>query len=292
MVSYTGLEGNSVNHDQARRWRQKLRLIVFGVNTRAGKAFDVGLLWAILFSVALVILESVPAIGAAHGKALRGAEWFFTILFTLEYGLRIWIARRRRAYVTSFFGVIDLLAILPTYVVAFVTGSHSLSVVRAIRLIRLFRVFKLVRHLKEAHDLIRAMKASRPKLVVFISVVLTVALVFGTIMYLLEGEEAGFTSIPTAIYWAVVTMTTVGYGDIAPQTAIGQFLALCLMILGYAIIAVPTGIVSVEFSRVDRRLLPRRECPKCLRKGHERGARFCNFCGATLVLADSVGGKR
>ena len=271
-----------MTRDQARRLRQKLRLIIFGVNTPAGKAFDVALLWAILLSVALVILESVPAIEAAYGGVLRAAEWVFTILFTIEYGIRIWIARRRRAYVTSFFGITDLLAVLPTYIVAFVTGSHSLSVVRGIRLIRVFRVFKLVRHLSEARNLMLALKASWPKIVVFISAVLTVALIFGTVMYLLEGKEAGFTSIPTAIYWAVVTMTTVGYGDIAPRTALGQFLALCLMILGYAVIAVPTGIVSVEFSRANRRQTTQRKCPKCMRNGHERGARFCYFCGSTL----------
>ena len=264
---------------RADRLHFKLRHVIFGVGTPAGKAFDVGLLWAILLSVLVVVLESVPAIQAAYGGILRIAEWGFTILFTIEYALRLWTAARRRAYMISFFGLVDLLAILPTYLSAIIAGSQSLAVVRGLRLIRVFRVLKLVRHLKEARALTRALKASRPKIVVFLTGVLSIAVIFGTVMYLVEGDAAGFTSIPTSIYWAVVTMTTVGYGDIAPQTPLGQFLALCLMILGYAIIAVPTGIVSAELTRAGSRERRPQSCPSCSRRTFSRRARFCSACG-------------
>ena len=254
-------------------------MVIFGVGTRWGKFFDVALLWAILLSVAAVLLESVEAIQAAYGLALRIAEWVFTLLFTIEYGLRLWSARRRLAYVTSFFGIVDLLALLPTYLSQIVTGSQSLLAVREVRLLRVFRVLKLVRHLKEAAALTRALRASRPKIVVFLAGVLSVAVMFGTVMYLVEGDEAGFTSIPTSIYWAVVTMTTVGYGDIAPQTALGQLIALCLMILGYAIIAVPTGIVSAEMTRVGNRERSIPKCPTCGKRTRVADARFCSACG-------------
>ena len=259
--------------------RRRLRHIIFGVDTPSGKAFDVGLLWAILLSVAAVLLESVPAIRSAYGTPLRIAEWVFTILFTIEYGVRLWIAPRRLAYAISFYGLVDLLAILPTYVSAVFAGTQSLAVVRELRLMRVFRVLKLVRHLREFHALTRALRASRPKIVVFLTGVLSVAIIFGSVMYLIEGDEAGFTSIPTSIYWAVVTMTTVGYGDIAPRTALGQFVALCLMVLGYAIIAVPTGIVSAELTRFEFRNPSARTCPRC--QGLTLGPRdrFCRSCG-------------
>ena len=261
--------------------RAKLHRIIFGVDTPKGRAFDVALLWAILLSVATVLLESVPRIRASHGEVLRIAEWAFTVLFTVEYGLRLWTVRRPRTYAFSFFGIVDLLAILPTYLSALITGSQSLAVVREIRLLRVFRVLKLVRHMREARGLMQALRASRPKIVVFLTGVLSIAVIFGTVMYLVEGDEAGFTSIPTSIYWAVVTMTTVGYGDIAPQTPIGQFLALALMILGYAIIAVPTGIVSAELSRGGS-ALSARTCPGCSRTGHEADATYCKACGHRL----------
>ena len=262
----------------------RLHRIIFGVKTPAGKAFDVCLLWAILLSVLVVLLESVPAIQARYGLALRIAEWFFTILFTIEYGIRLWTVRHVRTYALSFFGIIDLLAIVPTYLSAFLTGSQSLAVVRAIRLFRIFRVLKLVRHLREASGLMQALRSSRAKIVVFLTGVLSIAIIFGTVMYLVEGDAAGFTSIPTSIYWAVVTMTTVGYGDIAPRTPLGQLLALVLMILGYAIIAVPTGIVSAELVRWERPVSSR-ACPDCGRKGHEPDAEYCRVCGSRLSVA-------
>ena len=266
------------------RLRARLHKIIFGVKTPAGKAFDVCLLWAILLSVLVVLLESVPTIREQYGLALRIAEWFFTILFTIEYGLRLWTVRHVRTYALSFFGIVDLLAILPTYLSAFVMGPQSLAAVRTIRLLRVFRVLKLVRHLQEAYGLMEALRASRPKIVVFLTGVISIAIIFGTVMYLVEGDDAGFTSIPTSIYWAVVTMTTVGYGDIAPQTPLGQLLALVLMILGYAIIAVPTGIVSAEIVRGER-AISSRACPHCGRKGHEPDAKYCRVCGIRLQVA-------
>ena len=265
--------------DLRHQLRRRLRHIIFGVDTPSGKAFDVGLLWAILLSVAVVLLESVPNIRLEYGAPLRIAEWVFTVLFSIEYGVRLWIAPRRLAYAFSFYGLVDLLAILPSYVSAVLAGTQSLAVVRALRLMRVFRVLKLVGHLREFHALSRALKASRPKIVVFLTGVLSVAITFGSVMYLIEGDDAGFTSIPTSIYWAVVTMTTVGYGDIAPRTALGQFVALCLMVLGYAIIAVPTGIVSAELARSDFPHLSARRCPQCQRRTLGPRDSFCSRCG-------------
>ena len=267
--------------------RKLIRYIIFGVNTPAGKLFDVCLLCVILLSVGVVLLESVPSIRSDFGMALRIAEWLFTILFTVEYGLRLWTALRPFRYATSFFGLVDLVAILPTYLSPFLSGSQSLAVVRELRLIRVFRVLKLVRHLSEAYALIRAVRASRPKIVVFLTGVLSVAVIFGTFMYLIEGDDAGFTSIPISIYWAVVTLTTVGYGDIAPQTALGQFLALCLMIVGYSIIAVPTGILSAELARADIREAGIRACRLCGHKTLEKGDRFCGHCGQRVDRDDA-----
>ena len=258
--------------------RSRLHKIIFGVKTPAGKAFDVCLLWAILLTVLAVLLESVPSIQERYGLALRIAEWFFTILFTIEYGLRLWTVGHARTYALSFFGIVDLLAILPTYLSAILIGSQSLAVVRTIRLLRVFRVLKLVRHLQEAHGLMQALRSSRPKIVVFLTGVLSIAILFGTVMYLVEGDDAGFTSIPAGIYWAVVTVTTVGYGDIAPRTPLGQILALVLMILGYAIIAVPTGIVSAELA-LGQRSVSSRACRACGQKGHEPDAAYCRTCG-------------
>lgn len=262
--------------------RAKIHEIVYGVDTPAGKAFDVLLLLAILLSVAAVLLESVPSIETQHGSALRIAEWTFTLLFTAEYAVRLWTIARVRSYALSFFGIVDLVAILPAYLSLLAPGSHSLLAVRALRLLRVFRVFKLVRHMREAYGLMAALRAARPKIVVFLGGVLTAAVVFGAVMYLIEGDAAGFTSIPTGIYWAVVTMTTVGYGDIAPRTALGQFLALVLMVLGYAVIAVPTGIVSAELTRAGPASAPRRACPGCARAEHDPDANFCKACGAEL----------
>ena len=262
--------------------RSSLHRIIFGVGTRAGTAFDLALLVAILLSVACVVLESVPEINARHGRSLRIAEWCFTIIFTIEYLLRLWTVAHPRSYALSFLGIVDLLSILPTYLSAFYSGSQSLAVVRGIRLLRVFRVLKLVRFVREASGLAAALYASRQKITVFVSGVICIAVVFGTVMYLVEGDESGFTSIPTSIYWAIVTMTTVGYGDMAPTTAFGRLLSGVLMILGYSMIVVPTGIVSAEMARSEFSSQHGRDCKGCRATGHAADARFCRICGKEL----------
>lgn len=263
-------------------WREYLHEIIFEADTPEGKAFDVALLWAILVSVLAVMLESVGSIRQAYGRELRWIEWFFTVLFTIEYGLRLASIRQPVRYARSFFGIVDLLAIVPTYLSLLVAGTHSLLVVRTLRLLRVFRVFKLVRYVGEAETLLKALRASRVKILVFLWAVLSIVVVIGTLMYLIEGEAHGFTSIPISIYWAVVTMTTVGYGDIAPQTVFGQVLASTLMIVGYAIIAIPTGIVSVEMANASREGVSTQACPACSKEGHDVGASFCKYCGERL----------
>ena len=268
-------------------FRERLGHIIFETETPAARGFDVVLLWLILLSVALVMLESVTSIRARYGETLRVLEWGFTVLFTVEYVLRIYTARKRWRYIRSFFGIVDLLAIIPTYLSLLVVGSQYLIVVRALRLLRVFRVFKLMRFLGEASTLQRALQASREKITVFIVTVLTLVVIVGSVMFLVEGPANGFNSIPISIYWAIVTLTTVGYGDISPQTPLGQFLSAVVMIMGFAIIAVPTGIVTSELSKADRE---QREgvCPNCGHGGHDLDAAFCKYCGADLE-ADVTG---
>jgi voltage-gated potassium channel len=225
--------------------------IIFESDTPAGKAFDVALLVFIVLSVLVVTLESVAWIRADYSALIKTAEWAFTILFTIEYALRIYCAPRRLHYVRSFYGIIDLISIIPTYLSLVIAGTQYALVIRSLRLLRVFRVLKLTHFLGEAEVLRKAMNQSAAKIIVFIGVVVTMVFIVGALMYLIEGPENGFTSIPTSVYWAVVTLTTVGYGDIAPQTVVGQTLATVVMIMGYGIIAVPTGIVSVEMSRAD-----------------------------------------
>ncbi|MEZ4387027.1 MAG: ion transporter [Candidatus Krumholzibacteriia bacterium] len=263
--------------------RARLHEIIFEADTPAGRHFDVLLIWSILFSVAAVMLESVRTIRAEHGTLLTGIEWFFTFLFTVEYVLRLSCIGRPMRYATSFFGVVDLLAIVPTYLSLFLPGSQYLLVIRVLRVLRIFRVLKLVQFLDEANIMGRAMRASARKIAVFIFTVLTLVVVFGSVMYLIEGERHGFTSIPRSIYWAIVTMTTVGYGDISPQTAVGQTVAAVVMMLGFAIIAVPTGIVASEFQRAERgRTVSTQACPQCSADGHDHDAAYCKRCGAAL----------
>jgi len=266
-------------------WRERVRIIIFEADTPAGKLFDVVLLALIVLSVLAVMLESVESIRAVWGRELRLAEWVFTALFTLEYGVRLVSVTRAWHYARSFFGVVDLLAVLPTYLSLLIPGAHSLLVIRALRLLRVFRVFKLAGYLGEANVLMDALRSSRRKVGVFLGTVLVLVLILGAAMYLVEGPTRGFTSIPRAMYWAIVTMTTVGYGDIAPQTVLGQVLAAIAMIVGYSIIAVPTGIVSAELVHADR--ITTRVCPVCLSEGHPRNARFCKDCGAGLAPAGS-----
>ncbi len=264
-------------------WRDELRQIIFEADTPAGKAFDVALLWVILASILAVMLESVSSVRSVHGTWLRAAEWGFTLLFTVEYGLRLVCATRAGPYARSFFGIVDLLAILPTYLSILLPGSQSLIVIRSLRLLRIFRVLKLGRFLGEMSLLMSALRSSRHKIVVFLGTVLILLLILGSAMYLIEGEEGGFTSIPTGVYWAIVTMTTVGYGDIAPVTAIGKVLASAVMILGFSIIAVPSGIVTAEIvEAVTQRPITTRVCPSCMREGHELNARYCKDCGVEL----------
>ena len=259
--------------------RERLYVVIFEHDTAAGRAFDVGLLWAVLLSVLAVMLESVDRVRVSAGAALRLSEWFFTLLFTVEYALRLYSAPGRWRYALSFFGAVDLIAILPTYLSLAIPGAQSLLVVRVLRLLRVFRVLKLVSFRGEADALWSAVKASMPKITVFLFAVLSVVVIVGSSMYLLEGPSHGFSSIPRAMYWAIVTLTTVGFGDITPKTPAGQILASILMILGYGIIAVPTGIVSAEMTRATNK---ERTCRGCGATDHQRDAEFCRRCGQPL----------
>ena len=265
-----------------RRWRSRLHEVIFEADTFAGKAFDLVLILSISLSVLAVVLDSVVSVHARWGDELLVVEWAFTILFTIEYALRIVAVRRPLRYAWSFFGVVDLLAILPTYISLVVPGSQYLLVIRVLRVLRIFRVLKLANYLKEARQLTAAMRSSRRKITVFLFTVLTLVVVLGSLMYMIEGEESGFTSIPQAVYWAIVTLTTVGYGDISPITPLGKALAAVVMILGYGIIAVPTGIVTVELSRASSGRVSTQACESCGAEGHDADAVHCKYCGARL----------
>jgi len=262
-------------------WRDKLFAIIFEAETPAGKWFDILLILSILASVFAVMLDSVSSIRMHHGVFLTSVEWFFTIVFTIEYVLRLFCVGRPMLYATSFFGIIDLMAIIPTYVSLFIPGSEYLLVVRILRILRIFRVLKLVQYMGEALILMKALRASSRKIIVFLFTVLTLVIILGSLMYLIEGAQNGFTSIPRSIYWAIVTLTTVGYGDISPQTNIGQMLAAGIMILGYSIIAVPTGIVTVELSHFSSKKA-NLSCRDCSAEGHDADAVFCKHCGSKL----------
>jgi voltage-gated potassium channel len=264
------------------RWRQDLHTVIFEADTRAGKAFDVLLIISILLSVAAVMLDSIGSVRAVYGNLLYGIEWFFTLLFTAEYVLRLLCVGRPSKYAASFFGAVDLLAIVPTYISLFLPGSQYLLAIRILRILRIFRILKLVPYLGEAALLMQAMRASGRKIAVFLYTVMTLVVIFGSLMYVIEGEGSGFTSIPLSIYWAIVTLTTVGYGDISPQTSLGQMVASVVMICGYAIIAVPTGIVTVEMSHLFGRKISTQACPECSAEGHDADAVHCRFCGARL----------
>ncbi|HEX2164269.1 MAG TPA: ion transporter [Thermoanaerobaculia bacterium] len=266
-------------------WRERLYVVVFEHGTPAGRAFDLALLFLIVASVVAVVLESVPSFRARWGAELLAVEWGFTALFTAEYVLRLLVVRRPAAYARSFFGVIDLLAVLPTYLRLLLPGSQVLLTLRAIRLLRVFRVLKLGHFLGEERVLVQALRASVRKIVIFLGAVLVIVLVTGALMYVVEGPGTGFTSIPASVYWAIVTITTVGYGDIAPQTPLGRLLAALVMMLGYGIIAVPTGIVTVEMGRASRPApaTAARRCAVCGLAGHDEDAAFCKRCGEELL---------
>ena len=269
-------------------WREEIYQVIFEADTPWGKAFDVALLWAILASVATICLDSVATFEARFHDLFFVAEWIFTALFSVEYILRIISVRRPLSYVFSFYGLVDLLSILPSYISLFVPGSQHLLVIRILRLLRVFRVLKLGRYVSESQVLMTAIKNSRAKITVFLFAVMTLVVVIGAAMYLIEGPENGFTSIPQSMYWAIVTLTTVGYGDVIPATVVGQMLSSVLMILGYGIIAIPTGIMTAELTSVARpRAVTTRTCPSCLSEGHESSSRFCCDCGEELLVADS-----
>lgn len=265
-------------------WRLKTHEIIFEAETPEGKVFDLLLIACIVGSLICVALESVEAIAAQYGPVLLALERGFTILFTVEYLLRLWSVVRPLRYATSFFGIVDLLAVLPTYLNTLLPGTRYFLVIRSLRLLRVFRVLKLARYMDESHLLMQALSASRIKISVFFFTVLNLISIISALMYVVEGSEHGFTSIPTSMYWTVVTLTTVGYGDISPQTPLGKGLAMMVMLLGYSIIAVPTGIVTAEMALAssDRRSSTK-SCPACGVDGHEPDARFCRVCGASLA---------
>jgi voltage-gated potassium channel len=263
--------------------RARLHTVIFEADTPAGRAFDLSLLLAIVASVVVVMLESVASVRARAGAELRALEWGFTLLFTVEYLLRLFSVRRPLRYAVSAFGLIDLLAILPTYLSVLIPGAQSLLVVRLLRLLRIFRVLKLAEYLLESRTLAQAMRASRRKIEVFLLVVVTIVVIVGALMYVIEGEKNGFTSIPLSIYWAVVTLTTVGYGDLAPVTTLGRMLSILLMLTGYGIIAVPTGIVTAELTRSSGHgPVSSQACPSCGLGAHEHDAVYCRRCGTKL----------
>lgn len=273
------------------KWKKKLHEIIYEADTPMGKWFDLTLFFVIILSVVLVMLESVKEIDAKYHDVLLILEWIITIFFTIEYVARIVSIRKPQRYIFSFYGIIDLLSTIPLYLSYLIAGSQVFLALRAFRLLRIFRILKLVKFIGEASQLKAALKASRTKIAVFIYVVLILSVIMGTVMYLIEDDAAGFTSIPRSIYWTIVTLTTVGYGDIAPQTTVGQFIATVIMILGYGIIAVPTGIVTVEFNKQSGKgktspsqqiHLNTQACPNCATEEHRDGAKFCYSCGSDL----------
>ena len=263
--------------------RAKIHEIIFEADTREGKLFDIVLMISIVISVIVVMLDSVAEYRDKYHNFFLYLEYFFTGLFTIEYVLRIYSIKKPINYITSFFGIIDLLSVLPTYLTVFIPGSQSLLIIRIFRLLRVFRVLKLSRYHYASYYLVNALRSARHKIFVFLSTVLTIVVIMGALMHLIEGPAAGFVDIPTSIYWAVVTITTVGFGDIVPLTAFGQFMSSVLMIIGYAIIAVPTGIITVEMTRRQHQdKINTICCPFCSKEGHESNAAYCKYCGYRL----------
>lgn len=272
----------SASHRSQLSFRERAHEIIFEADTPAGRAFDIALMAAILASVAAVILESVGSVRERFGHELRTVEWILTVVFSLEYVARLFAVQRPMRYATSFFGVVDLLSVLPSYLSLLFPGAEALLVVRSLRLLRVFRVLKLIRFLNEAQLIATALRASSRKITVFLGTVLVIVLIMGALMYAVEGPENGFTSIPRAIYWAIVTLTTVGYGDLYPKTDFGRLLASVVMITGYGIIAVPTGIVTAEIAFAMRKPISTQACAYCAAEGHDADAAFCKYCGSKL----------
>jgi voltage-gated potassium channel len=264
-------------------WRESLNEVIFGSETPLGRAFDIGLSISIVLSVIVIMLDSVEAIQSRYGQAIYITEWLFTLLFTLEYGLRLISVRRPWLYFTSFFGLVDLVSILPSYLILLFPGAQSMLAIRILRLLRVFRILKLSAYMNEAQIMMTALSKSSRKIMVFLYSVFMIVVVLGSLVYVAESREAGFTSIPISVYWAIVTLTTVGYGDISPQTPLGQLLASTIMIMGYGIIAVPTGIYSAELIRTYTEGKVRNDaCPDCGRTGHDFDADYCKYCGHAL----------
>ena len=262
--------------------RERLRRIIFGTNTPAGQYFDEALIVVILLSVIAVMLDSIQSLHAQYGVWLYRAEWCFTLIFTVEYLVRLWISDRPLRYARSFFGIVDLVSVLPTYLSLLVPGAHYLLSIRLLRALRIFRVLRLLTLIDEANFLTQALVAARRKIGIFLFTVIILMVIFGTLMYVVEGPDNGFTSIPVSIYWAIVTVTTVGYGDISPSTGLGRAIASIAMLTGYAIIAVPTGIVTAEMTVLAQRERNRRTCPQCRLQAHEADAAYCRRCGTSL----------
>ena len=263
--------------------KTRLYEIVFEADTKAGKTFDLLLLITILLSVAIVIIESVRNINEKYETSLQIAEWTITGIFTVEYIVRIYIVDKKLKYIFSYYGIIDLLSILPSFIGIFIPGAYRLSVIRSFRLLRIFRILKLSQFVSESNNIVKALRASKHKISIFFLFIVMVVIIAGTLMYIIEGEENGFTSIPQSMYWAIVTVTTVGYGDIAPLTVAGKFIASIMMILGYAVIAVPTGIVSSEFTSLNKnKKIVTQVCSSCLKEIDDPDAKYCKFCGTSL----------
>ena len=263
-------------------FKKNIKEIIFGTDTKAGKLFDEILILAIILSIITVLLESVTEYRQQYGQILNSLEWFFTIIFTIEYFLRMYSVRIPTRYVFSFYGIIDLLSVIPTYISVFLPGSQALSVIRILRVLRIFRILKLFQYMGEVNHLVKAMIASKRKIFIFLFVIMNIVIILGSIMYLIEGPVAGYTSIPKSIYWAIVTLTTVGYGDIHPITAMGQAISAIIMLMGYSIIAVPTGIITTEltFSKSDSE--NKTLCPVCEKEDLVKGSLFCRHCGSKI----------
>lgn len=262
--------------------QERLYDIIFGTETTSGKWFDILLIYAILISVGVIVFDSISSIHTRYGEILQRVEWVFTILFTIEYAIRIWIAKNRRAYLLSVYGIIDLLAILPSYLAIFIPQTAPLLIIRLLRVLRVFRVLRLFHYLQEANHVAGALRASARQIFVFFSMVITIMVVFGCVMYVLEGPENGFENIPVSVYWAIVTVTTVGYGDVVPVTPMGRGISAIAMLVGYTIIAVPTGIFTTKLVQGEKTRRPPVNCAQCARAGHEVDAIYCRFCGSGL----------
>ena len=262
--------------------KERLNEVIFGTDTPAGQRFDVVLIWLIVGSVICEILDSIPELHQQLGDLFFILEWAFTLCFTVEYGIRLWVAKNTFSYARSFYGIVDLLAIIPTYLALIYTDAAYLIVIRALRVLRIFRVLKMTRYVHEAQTLFDTFKKSMRKITVFFMTVFLLAMLFGSVLFVVEGPEHGFTSIPKSIYWAIVTITTVGYGDLVPVTVLGKFIASLVMLTGYSIIAVPTGIITANLAQELKREGSLRVCNNCHRRGHEIDASFCQFCGGEL----------